>query len=172
MKFEPYIVIGNIARTHSIKGEVIVKISLQEDFDSDEPVLIIIDGLPVPFFIVPGSLKYRNDTEIQLLFKGILDEKDAAKLVGLPFAVFESTIEEDDQVYLDQMVGYEVTDVNLGPLGKITQYLDIANNPLFEVEFRGKLYLFPANEDFFVALDDVEHTLEVSLPEGIFDAQD
>jgi len=173
MKFEPYTIAGYVARTHSIKGEIIVKISLQQDFDPTQPVLIMIDGLPVPFFIEKNSLKYRNENEIQLLLRGIASDKEASKLTSLPFCVFNHAIEsDDDELYYDQLVGYDVLDTKLGNIGKITQFIDINLNPLFEIEYGGKLLLFPAADDFILEIDEENSIVRVDLPDGIFEAQE
>ena len=54
-------VIGTITKTHGLQGNVIITsdTDLLERY-ADEPVFILLDGAPVPFFISEDGLSVRN----------------------------------------------------------------------------------------------------------------
>ena len=61
--------VGEVAKTHNLQGEVVITTDsdLLEKY-ADEPVFLLLDGAPVPFFIADEGLTVRNHTSYIVKF--------------------------------------------------------------------------------------------------------
>jgi 16S rRNA processing protein RimM len=164
------VVLGKILRTYGDNGELIVQ--LYEDFaeeftDPKEPVWVTIDSLPTPIFI--SSFATRGATKATVIFDDFDNEQRASMLVGMEF--FVNRIDDplnDDQLYMEDLIGFEIVVNNLSQ-GTIIDYIDDQMNPLFEVEREGSDVLIPAHDDLIVELKITDKIVVMNLPDGIFD---
>jgi len=159
---------GTFGKPHGIKGEISASLA----FDGLEPaegdfVFARIDGLAVPFRILGVRTKGNG---YLLTLKGIKDEKSAALLANKPLLMPDIELEDDgsDQIYLEDLIGYTLTDNGM-TIGKITGYDEpTADNPLFVVEpAQGDTILVPASDDLICDMDFDNKTIEMNLPEGL-----
>ena len=68
------------------------------------------------------------------------------------------------------LVGYTVTDSELGTIGEITDYNDSTDNLLFIVTTPDEKEVYiPVADDFINEIDQDTHTLHTTLPQGIVD---
>ena len=104
-------------------------------------------------------------------------ERRAQELVGLEFRI-ECDEDEDDEFYLEDLIGFAVTCTEAGAdgakgaaafTGSVTDYYDSDANPLFELEIGGRTVLLPAAEEFIAHIDFGGRTMKLVLPEGLLD---
>lgn len=161
--------IGFIQKTHGVKGEL--NLALIEDIDYKDLnvdfLYLDIDNGLVPFYVESYRIKSTKNVLIKL--ESVDTENRANELCGMAVFVDSEHMKALGQLVDAGYVGYRVFDKNKGFIGKLKGELDIANNPLFALDFEGKEILFPINADFIIASDDTEKTLQVDLPEGLID---
>ena len=168
MTREDCMLLGTISKTHGVRGELSIRIadpSCEPD-ENWESLFLQIDGILVPFFI--SSLRASKADEWFIIFDDYDNKDSVQNLVGLPVWIhkeFLATMEEE--IYLDELTGYELINVRTGKQGSITDFMDIPGNPVFEVSFEGDKVLVPAQDDLIEEIDTENKRLIMRLPEGI-----
>ena len=126
---------GSFGKPHGIKGEIAAAIETDGvEIMPDDFVFANIDGLEVPFRVL--SVRYKGAGYL-LTLKGIDNEKQAAMLANRPLlleGVESSEIDDDsDLVYLEDLVGFTLTDQGR-TIGVVEDYTEpTEHNPLFVV---------------------------------------
>ena len=157
--------IAKVLKSNGTDGELLISFFAMdpEDLEITEPVFILFDGLPVPFFV--QSLRRRGQNKALVHLNGIFDLKDCEEVCGkdiyLP-ADAEAAYGEGDFSFL---VGWELRDAGKS-LGRIADFVDIPGNPCLELE-DGRLV--PLHEDFITAVDEDSTVVEMELPSGLLD---
>ena len=157
--------IAKVLKSNGTDGELLISFFAMdpEDLEISEPVFILFDGLPVPFFV--QSLRRRGQNKALVHLNGIFDLKDCEEVCGkdiyLP-ADAEAAYGEGDFSFL---VGWELRDAGKS-LGRIADFVDIPGNPCLELE-DGRLV--PLHEDFITAVDEDSTVVEMELPSGLLD---
>lgn len=157
--------VAKVLKSNGTDGELLVSFFAMdpEDLEISEPVFILFDGLPVPFFV--QSLRRRGQNKALVHLNGIFDLKDCEEVCGkdiyLP-ADAEAAYGEGDFSFL---VGWELRDAGKS-LGRIADFVDIPGNPCLELE-DGRLV--PLHEDFITAVDEDSAVVEMELPSGLLD---
>ena len=157
--------IAKVLKSNGTDGELLISFFAMdpEDLEITEPVFILFDGLPVPFFV--QSLRRRGHNKALVHLNGIFDLKDCEEVCGkdiyLP-ADAEAAYGEGDFSFL---VGWELRDAGKS-LGRIADFVDIPGNPCLELE-DGRLV--PLHEDFITAVDEDSTVVEMELPSGLLD---
>lgn len=151
-----------------VKGELIIELydGFPDNFDTEEPVFVKIDSLPVPLFF--DRFERRGATGALAVFADIDTKTRAAELVGLPFYVEVVAEESHDELYAEDLIGF-VARLGGGRVGRITDFLDNVMNPLFEVEIDGRRVLIPAADDFIAEVDEESSSVSFELPDGLLD---
>ena len=147
--------VAQVLKSNGIDGELVMGFRgiTPEDINIEEPVFIVFDGLPVPFFI--ESFVRRGNTKALVRLTDISSQEDVEEIVGKAVYVTEESMEgltlEDDG--FAALVGWRLLTVatelpvsqeNAGPaeieeddiveVGEIIDFIDIPNNPCIEVE--------------------------------------
>ena len=157
--------IAKVLKSNGTDGELLISFFAMdpEDLEISEPVFILFDGMPVPFFV--QSLRRRGQNKALVHLNGIFDLKDCEEVCGkdiyLP-ADAEAAYGEGDFSFL---VGWELRDAGKS-LGRIADFVDIPGNPCLELE-DGRLV--PLHEDFITAVDEDSAVVEMELPSGLLD---
>ncbi len=162
---------GAFGKPHGIKGEIYAAI----DFEGIEPaegdfVFATIDGIEVPFRVL--SVRTKGSGYL-LSLKGISDEKAAAMLANKPLlleGIEDYTPDDSEQIYLEDLIGFRITD-NGQSIGTISDYTEpTAENPLFVVTRpSGNTILLPAAGELINDIDFDNNTVEMDLPVGLLD---
>lgn len=141
-------------------GEVVLSrpAGLQE-VKIQEPVFIVFDGLPVPFFV--EWLQHRGNRSI-VKFEGVDSLAEAEELVGREATVSEENLQEEDT-----LVGLKVRDSRSGRIvGEIVDFRDYGGNLVVTVDAPGLgERLLPVHEELIVSIHDEVITLDI--PEGL-----
>ena len=145
-----------------------------EDFTTDTPLRVTIDALEVPLWC--ERFERRGQSGATATFADFDTERRAQELVGLEFRIEMNGEEDDDEFYLEDLIGFAVTCTEAGAdgakgaaafTGSVTDYYDSDANPLFELEIGGRQVLVPAVEEFIARIDFEGRTMHLVLPEGL-----
>jgi 16S rRNA processing protein RimM len=166
---EKCVQIGYVSKPHGVKGEVAVSLLegfYAEDLDLEFLLLDIDNGL-VPFFV--ESLRIKGGKTILVKLERVDTEEMARELVSIEAYVQAEDVQTEENMPSGTFLGFRVIDQKKGDIGTITGVNEIANNPLFVLDFEGKEILFPVNTDFILQVDEENKEIEVNLPEGLID---
>lgn len=161
---------GRINRLFGTDGGVMLSLyaPFPDDFDpATTPLLVTIDGLEVPLWC--DRFERRGQTGAVAAFADIDTERRATELLGLEFRIEQSGERDDDEFYLEDLIGFAVEAE--GRKGTLTDYYDSDANPLFELTIEGRSVLVPAAEEFIAGIDFEGRKIKFVLPEGLLDLE-
>ena len=165
--------VAQIVKSYDVNGEVVIRLSsgILEDYNfKKEPVFIIFDGLPVPFFITSFKTKGSNGALVK--FETINDLSHSEELLKKEILVDSSSIDPDsidmdeDQAMAAFLMGFKVKDQNGKLVGEISDYYNYPNNPC--IELNGK-HLVPFNEELILKLDNKKRVIAMTIPGGLLE---
>ena len=173
---------GRINRLFGTDGGVMLSLyaDFPEEFGTGTPLLVTIDALEVPLIsalVYCERFERRGTSGAVASFADFDTERRAQELVGLEFRI-ECEEEDDDEFYLEDLIGFAVTCTEAGAdgakpagqfAGRVADYYDSEANPLFELEIGGRRVLVPAAEEFIAHIDFEGRTMKLVLPEGLLD---
>ena len=169
--------IAQVLKSNGTDGELVMGFReiAPEDINLQEPVFIIFDGLPVPFYI--ESFAKRGNTKALVRLTDICSMEDVEEIAGKPVYIEadnlpEMSLEEDGYAAL---VGWMVLtpenaddmDSDLYEVGEITDFIDIPNNPCIEVETENGAIMIPLHEDLILSLDPEYQEIIMQIPAGL-----
>ncbi len=190
--------IAQVLKSNGTDGELVMSFReiAPEDINLKEPVFIVFDGLPVPFFI--ESLVKRGHSKALVHLTGICCQEDVDEIAGKAVYIEddnapELTLEEDgfaalvgwmvltpetpDQVGCDEEdqdgCDEDGQDViagltgNLYEVGEITEFIDIPNNPCIEVETENGAVMLPLHQDLILSVDPENQEIIMQIPAGL-----
>ena len=173
--------VAQVLKSNGTDGELVMSFRAiaPEDINLQEPVFIIFDGLPVPFFI--ESFTKRGHSKALVRLTGIHCQDDVDEIAGKAVyiegsAAPELSLEEDGFAALvgwmlltpenpDQGEGDELAD--LTEVGEITDFIYIPNNPCIEVETENGAVMIPLHEDLILSVDPEYQEIIMQIPEGL-----
>ena len=113
---------------------------------------------------------------------GILERILINKIIDIPFPTPFSVIlspnhiknvapavKDDDELYLEDMVGFTATFKGRDDEGRIVDFEDSDWNPLFIIELDGREVMIPAVDDFIVEYSPSRRSVLFELPEGLLE---
>ena len=174
MSIEDLQQVAQVLKSNGTDGELVMGFReiAPEDINLQEPVFIIFDGLPVPFFI--ESFAKRGNTKALVHLTDICSMEDVEEIAGKAVYVSaenmpEMSLEEDGYAAL---VGWFVLtpsedESELYEVGEITDFMDIPNNPCIEVETENGAVIIPLHEDFILSLDPENQEIIMQIPAGL-----
>ena len=163
---------GRINKLFGTAGSVMLSLydAFPEDFDpAKTPLMVTIDGLDVPLWC--EHFERRGQTGAVAAFADLDTERRAGELLGLEFRIEEPEGADDDEFYLEDLIGFAVVAEEAGKeekvSGTVSDYYDSDANPLFELEIDGRRVLVPAVGEFIAHIDFEGRTMHLVLPEGL-----
>ena len=180
--------VAQVLKSNGTDGELVMGFReiAPDDINLEEPVFIVFDGLPVPFFI--ESFTKRGNSKALVHLTGICSMEDVEEITGKAVYVSDESLpemsfEEDGYAAL---VGWLVltpcrmtdgelvmlhdgsdTDTELYEVGEITDFMDIPSNPCIEVETENGAVILPLHEDFILSVDPENQEIIMQIPEGL-----
>ena len=166
--------IAQVLKSNGTDGELVLGFReiAPEDINLNEPVFIVFDGLPVPFFI--ESFSKRGNTKALVHLTDVCSMEDVEEIAGKAVyissdSIPEMTLEEDGYAAL---VGWMVLtptedDDGLIEVGEIADFMDIPNNPCLAVETVNGEVILPLHEDFILSLDPEYQEIIMQIPAGL-----
>lgn len=155
--------LGRITRTHGFEGAVVVK---NEGItgrvpEPGEPVFIITDGIPVPFFI--HEISVINPDTVVISFDYYETPESVAWMKGCEVSHEITGVEEE----LTSQAGYTITDPDSRFTGLI-KYIRHDPGQLMAVVSTAKgEVLIPMHPDLIRSVDHKRKIITMSLPQGI-----
>lgn len=140
--------------------------TLPEDFaPATDPLFVEIDSLPVPLYC--EEFERRGVAGANVRFADFDTQRRAEELVGKELYMELADDEDDDEFYMEDLIGFKV---ECGKLrGVVTDYYDSDMNPLFGIDFGEGERLIPAAEEFIVRIDFERKKMKMILPEGLLE---
>jgi 16S rRNA processing protein RimM len=172
MKNKNLIELGTSTKPHGIKGGFLFNL-----FNKDGSVLT--KGSIIS--ILPGSdnssvPKEGQDIEIEeihfgnktiVYLKGIRDRNIVEAMI--PFEVLYPRDKfpepDEDEVYLQDLVGLKVMDVGGFEIGKVQSYFDNGAQTVLKIKLENEIMELPFVENFFPEVDVENGTITMILPE-------
>jgi 16S rRNA processing protein RimM len=143
-------------------GEVVLSLEGEDarDLESQEPVFIDFDELPVPFFIEKMQAK---GNRLIVKFEDVDTLSAAEELVGREVRREREEAEDEDSV-----IGMLVRDARTRrTVGTIVDFSDYGGNTLITVDTQQGELLLPLHEDLIVNVHGDVITLDI--PNGLLD---
>ena len=161
--------VAQVLKSNGTDGELVLgfREMAPEDINLDEPVFIIFDGLPVPFFI--ETFTKRGNTKALVRLTDINSMEDVEEIAGKAVFVEEDSLPElslEEDGY-QALVGWTVLNGNLIEVGTITDFMDIPNNPCIEVETENGAVILPLHEDYILSVDPEYQEIIMQIPDGL-----
>ena len=171
--------IAQVLKSNGTYGELVLGFReiAPEDINLQEPVFIIFDGLPVPFYI--ESFTKRGNTKALVRLTDIRSMEDVEEIAGKAVYVEddqipEMSLEEDG---FAARVGWTLLtpeipdqvgdDMEVIEVGEITDFIDIPNNPCIEVETENGAVMIPLHEDLILSVDPEYQEIIMQIPAGL-----
>jgi len=170
--YDNLIHLGTFTKTHGIKGEIILEFS-SENYDiNEEPLFVETDKCLVPFFIETNSIRNYGINGVILKFDSINSEHPARLLIRNKAFIPKNKlvkIKQNTSNSLSHIYGFSVIDTVFGPIGTVTEFIDIKENPLMSVTFNSVEILIPVNGITIENIDANNKTLKITTPNGLLD---
>ncbi len=171
--------VAQVLKSNGTDGELVMGFReiAPEDINLKEPVFIVFDGLPVPFYI--ESFSKRGNSKALVRLTDINSMEDVEEIAGKAVYIEEDnlpemSLEEDGYAAL---VGWMLlTPEGEGPVtdeteftevGEITDFIDIPNNPCLEVETENGAVMIPLHEDLILSVGPEYQELIMQIPAGL-----
>lgn len=163
--------LGSLIKPHGLKGEI------QAFWDTDnidlylgiESILIEQQGQLIPFFV--ENLRPQVGQKVILKLEGIDTIEQAEEFRKLKLFLPDAFIPklEDDEFFYHEVIGFEVSDVEHGKLGKVETIYNLPQNDLLVVHYQEKEVLIPIKKEFIKEFDREKKSILMQLPEGLLD---
>lgn len=154
--------VAQVLKSNGTDGELLMSFLEvgPEDIDTEEPVYIYFDGLPVPFYF--ESFNQRGTSRALVRLTGVHSLKDADELAGRD--VFADYFEDEEE---EDLTGWKVLGEDGSQIGTITAYEDIPGNLCIYVDTADGERLLPLHDDLILAMDDTTRTITLRIPAGL-----
>ena len=173
---ENYVNIGYTKKVFGVKGEIKIHIESQylEFFTKADVAFLEIAGKQVPYFIE----SVRSEFPLVGKFEDVNSRETALDITGKTISmrakdlIFEETNEipiSEDALHYSYCIGFEMKDVNLGSIGKISEVLAYPQQEMAVVNYQDKDVLIPLNEQLIVSIDEIKKQVQVDLPVGLLE---
>ena len=174
--------VAKVGKSFGTHGEVTINLydTFPSDFTIEEPLFVYIDNLAVPLFF--DHFERRGKSGGVVAFADFDTTHRAAELIGKELYMGleeellgiepeeeENEFDEDDELYLEDFVGFKATFEGVALTGEIVDFEDDDWNPLFIIEIAGKEVMVPAADDFIVEYSPSGKTIHFNLPDGLLD---
>lgn len=175
LKEKDWIKVGKIVKTHGLSGMVVVNTEsdLLEKY-SDEPLFLLLEGAPVPFFIEEDGLSQRNHTSYLMKLEFVDSQEEADRLIGQELLMDLADLsEEEDSDLVDSdatvLLGFKAIDQNTQTEGKVIDVVDYSGNVVVTVDIFSKEILIPLSEQYMVGVDFDTQELYLNIPQELIE---
>lgn len=174
------VAVAKVGKSFGTHGELTINLydTFPTDFITEEPLFVYMDNLAVPLFC--DHFERRGKSGGVVIFADFDNTLRAAELIGkelfmgleeelLGIETEEEEFDEDDELYLEDFVGFRATFEGSEREGEIVDFEDSDWNPLFIIEIEGKEVMIPAADDLIVEYSPSGKTIHFNLPDGLLD---
>jgi len=169
MKIEDCYQLGEVIKTHGLKGDVTISLDVDNpsEYSELESVFVLQEQTLVPFFIDEIHIQGKK---ARISFEEINSIEDASALVKCDLYLPLNILPELDkgQYYFHDLVGCQVFDrENL--IGKVLNVIDLNGNNMISVSHKKKEALIPINDEIILEVDIKKKSIKAELPDGLLD---
>lgn len=169
MKVEDCYQLGEVIKTHGLKGEVsiLLDVDLPAEYKKLESAFLLQNGNLVPFFI--DTLQINGNKAITK-FEDVDSIASASELIKSKIYLPLSWLPElpDDGYYFHELPGCDVFE-KTQKLGVVKEVIDLKGNQLLSVDHAGIEVLIPMKDEIMRKVDIKAKKIEVELPDGLLD---
>jgi len=171
MNKDELFLLGKIVRTFGSKGEVVFQIDSEilTRLKKLESVFLKLNENLVPFFI--ENLQPRPKNQALVKFLDIDSTEDASLLAGSEIYIPKGIVpkSKNGQLFSSDIEGFKVIDTQLGETGIVVTVLEMPQQSLLSIDFKGKEILIPIVEEIVKKIDRKNKTIYIDAPEGLID---
>lgn len=168
--FDEYYFLGKIIKPHGFDGKVNTYLDTDEPggYEDLEMVFININGSPVPYFVENIILKNNKAT---IKFQDVNDIDQSTFLIQKEMYLPLSSLPvlTGNKFYFHEVIGFTVTDLNFGKIGKVKQVLEYPNQAVLQVMYNEKEVLIPASDDVIKKINRTKKEIDVEAPDGLIE---
>jgi 16S rRNA processing protein RimM len=162
---------GTVTKSVGLKGEMIVKnLSVQVALDKEiEFVFLEINKQLTPFLVEQLSFRKKGEAVLKLQDVGSL-EQCAQYLKQDVYLTNDLKLKVQKGSFLyEDFIGFKAIDKLYGEIGQVQNVLTYPQQQIFEISFKGKEILIPANDTFIEKVDVKGKMLYLNAPPGLID---
>ncbi len=172
-----YVIIGRTRKAHGLTGELKVSIEDRylEDFMKNERIFLEVKGLKIPYFID----NVRGGGEMIMKLEEVDDRDAAIALQSREVLLREQDIlaeearefefEEEEGLAYGHLTGFTMVDDLLGEIGVIDEVLEMPQQEMAFLKYKGREVLVPLNDQFIRLVDEPNRLVMMDLPDGLLD---
>lgn len=164
--------IARVLKSNGTDGAVVTGFTggfAASDMDLTEPVFIIFDGLPVPFFI--ESLSPKGTVKAIVRLTGVESFEDAEEIAGRDVFIREDPENaaeyDDDFSMLKGWTLFAAGEDGDTEIGTVTDFIDIPGNPCIEAETKKGAATIPLHEDLILSVNPDDRQIVMKIPDGL-----
>ena len=156
--------IGRITKPYGFEGAVVVRSEggITREPEHGEPVFVVIDGIPVPFF-TREAFAPSPDTLV-ISFDDYLTVESVNSMRGCEVV---TSHEEDLKEDINTLAGYTLIDKRSGFRSVIARVMENPGQMIAVITAAEGEILIPMHEDLIISIDKKRKLIEMSLPSGL-----
>jgi 16S rRNA processing protein RimM len=167
-----HVLIGQIANTHGVNGELVLHHQIQnkKELDSWNCLILEIEEKSfIPYFI--EKIKHSAEGEAIIKFEDISTPEEAKKITNTkaycnPLIEVKSLAQNE----WEQLIGFILIDEQTNSsIGEIHQIVEGVGQQFFEVLRDDKEVLIPFHQDFIQEVNPEKKTIHLNLPDGFIE---
>jgi 16S rRNA processing protein RimM len=169
-------IVGRVRKAHGLKGDLAVELftdAPDEIFAPGARVFMGVTTGPEPKSLRDCAVRScsRFGKGVLLRIEGVESRETADTLHDRFFFVPLSELAPpaEEEIFLHDLVGMRVTTTAGLALGEVAGWFEMPQGVLLEVKGTERETLLPYRDEFIRAVDPVERTITVELPEGFVD---
>ena len=160
--------LGTLTKPFGLKGELCAFFDVDdcERYLGLTAVFVETDGEMLPYMI--EKLQYRGNNQFIVKLQDVeMDNVREFVQTDMYLPISELPKLSGNRFYFHEVIGFKVVDERLGEIGVCKDFMELANNPLMQVDHNGSEILIPASGQFVTNVDRENRILHVSTPEGL-----
>lgn len=164
--------IAKVTKSFGATGELVLRLSdtFSNDFSMEEPMFVDLDNLVVPLFF--KAFRRNGPSKAIALFEDFDNDYRASELIGTDiYRLVAPNVEaiSDDDLFYEDLIGYTFLDGRSSKKGKIVDFVDYTDNPLFTVMFGSLEVMVPITDQIITSVDEQKQLVEAYLPDGLLE---
>lgn len=163
--------VAHVRRAHGLRGELLVRSLTARAEDVFTPGRLFYTGVPVDAAALTLRAARTTHDGWLLTFDGISDRTAAERWRGLDLWADHDahTALGGDTPFAGDLLGLSMRLPDGTVVGIVTNYFDLPQGPVLEVERADDSVLFPLRAEFVSSIDSAGKVIVVDPPDGLFD---
>ncbi len=160
--------LGTLTKPFGLKGELCAFFDVDdcERYLGLTAIFVETDGEMLPYMI--EKLQYRGNNQFIVKLQDVeMDNVREFVQTDMYLPISELPKLSGNRFYFHEVIGFKVVDERLGEIGVCKDFMELANNPLMQVDHNGSEILIPASGQFVTNVDRENRILHVTTPEGL-----